>query len=116
MTEDHRLVAGRYRPLERVGTGAMGEVWLAFDERLDRQVALKRLVVPVGADPGEAARRAAREARIAARLQHPNAVTVHDMVEHDGGPVLVMEYVPTRSLAGRALPPEQARRVGAQVA
>ncbi|WP_447007699.1 serine/threonine-protein kinase [Saccharothrix isguenensis] len=116
-----RLVAGRYRLRGRVGAGAMGVVWQAVDERLGRVVALKQLVVPEGADPVEAAGRAAREGRIAARLQHPNAVTVHDVVEEDGRPVLVMEYLPARTLADEvaergALPAERVMRVGAQIA
>ncbi|MFE9746997.1 serine/threonine-protein kinase [Saccharothrix saharensis] len=115
-----RLVAGRYRVRGRVGAGAMGVVWQALDERLDRVVALKQLVVPEGADPVAAVARAAREGRIAARLQHPNAVTVHDVVEDDGKPVLVMEYLPARTLADRIargpLPAEQVMRIGAQVA
>ncbi|MFE2751633.1 serine/threonine-protein kinase [Actinosynnema sp. NPDC059335] len=114
------LVAGRYRLRARVGAGAMGVVWQAWDERLDRVVALKQLVVPDGVDPVEAIGRAAREARIAARLQHPNAVTVHDVVEEDGRPVLVMEYLPARTLADRIargpVPAAEAVAVGAQVA
>ncbi|WP_309115742.1 serine/threonine-protein kinase [Saccharothrix sp.] len=113
MTE---VVAGRYRLVERLGAGAMGVVWRAFDERLHREVAVKLLVVPPGADPGEAAARAAREARIAARLHHPNAVTVHDVVTDGDVPVLVMEYVAGRSLSGVVLPVAEAARVGAQVA
>ncbi|WP_309117711.1 serine/threonine-protein kinase [Saccharothrix sp.] len=116
MAEVGGLVVGRYRVVERIGVGGMGVVWRAFDERLGRTVALKQVVVPAGVDAGEVARRAAREGRIAARIQHPNAVTVHDVVEDDGAPVLVMEYVPAAGLSGRVLPPEQAREVGAQVA
>ncbi|QQQ73545.1 serine/threonine protein kinase [Saccharothrix sp. 6-C] len=115
-----RLVAGRYRLRGRVGAGAMGVVWQALDERLDRVVALKQLVVPEGADPVAAAGRAAREARIAARLQHPNAVTVHDVVQDEGKPVLVMEYLPARTLAELIargpLPAERVTAIGAQVA
>ncbi|MCE7000759.1 serine/threonine protein kinase [Saccharothrix sp. S26] len=115
-----RLVAGRYRLRGRVGAGAMGVVWQALDERLDRVVALKQLVVPEGSDPVAAVGRAAREARIAARLRHPNAVTVHDVVEDDGRPVLVMEYLAARTLADRIargpLPAEQVTGIGAQVA
>ncbi|GAA0231655.1 hypothetical protein GCM10010492_32850 [Saccharothrix mutabilis subsp. mutabilis] len=113
MTE---VVAGRYRLVERLGAGAMGVVWRAFDERLHREVAVKLLVVPPGADAGEAVARAAREARIAARLHHPNAVTVHDVVTDGGVPVLVMEHVAGRSLSGVVLPVADAARVGAQVA
>ncbi|MFD7653777.1 protein kinase [Actinosynnema sp. NPDC059797] len=117
MTDEGRLVAGRYRVRARLGAGAMGVVWRAFDERLGREVALKQLVVPEGVDAVEAAARAAREGRIAARLHHPNAITVHDVVEEGGRPVLVMEYLPSRSLAEvGVLGPEAAARVGAQVA
>ncbi|PSL51587.1 hypothetical protein B0I31_11917 [Saccharothrix carnea] len=115
-----RLVAGRYRLRGRVGAGAMGVVWQALDERLDRVVALKQLVVPEGSDPVAAVGRAAREARIAARLQHPNAVTVHDVVEDDGKPVLVMEYLSARTLADLIaqgpLPAERVVGIGAQIA
>ncbi|MCC8249940.1 serine/threonine-protein kinase [Saccharothrix luteola] len=115
-----RLVAGRYRLRGRVGAGAMGVVWEALDERLDRVVALKQLVVPEGSDPVAAAGRAAREGRIAARLQHPNAVTVHDVVEDDGKPVLVMEYLRARTLAELIargpLPVERVTLIGAQIA
>ncbi|MEV1118432.1 protein kinase [Actinosynnema sp. NPDC049800] len=115
-----RLVAGRYRLRGRVGAGAMGVVWQALDERLDRVVALKQLVVPEGADPVAAVGRAAREGRIAARLQHPNAVTVHDVVEDDGKPVLVMEYLRARTLAELIargpLPVERVTHIGAQIA
>lgn len=96
------LVAGRYRLQRFLGRGAMGVVWQATDERLHRPVALKQLLPQPGMDPAradEARARALREARIAARLHHPHAVTVHDVVVDGGLPVLVMEYVPSRSLA-----------------
>ena len=95
MHEDvDRLVAGRYRLEHPVGEGGMGVVWRAVDERLDRVVAVKQLRVPtaVGSRHAEQARqRVLREARIAARLQHPNAVGVHDVTDDANGPVLVME-------------------------
>ena len=102
MTERHRLVAGRYRLADRIGVGAMGIVWRATDERLHRTVAVKQLLIQPGlADEqaDEARQRAMREARIAARLQHANVVIVYDVAEDDGQPWLVMEYVPSRSLA-----------------
>lgn len=106
------LIAGRYRLVERLGSGSMGEVWRARDERLDRTVAVKRLLPGTGG--GETAM---REARITARLRHPHAVTVHDVVEHDGRACLVMAYVPGAALTGRGpLPPIEAARIGQQVA
>ncbi|HEX4702681.1 MAG TPA: serine/threonine-protein kinase [Pseudonocardiaceae bacterium] len=102
MTDQDRLIAGRYRLGEQVGVGAMGIVWRARDDRLRRTVAVKQLLLQPGLDErqaGEARLRAMREARIAARLQHPNVVIVYDVAEDDGQPWLIMEYVPSRSLA-----------------
>ncbi|KOX17261.1 hypothetical protein ADK67_38895 [Saccharothrix sp. NRRL B-16348] len=108
---------------ERVGSGAMGVVWRARDELLDREVAVKQLRWPdLTADEGEVARaRAMREARNAARLQHPDAISVFDVVVEDGRPWLVMEYLPSRSLAGLLaergrLSPDEAARIGGRVA
>jgi serine/threonine protein kinase len=118
------LVAGRYRLRSQLGGGGMGAVWLARDELLGREVAVKQVLVPVGIDDelAEANREAAmREGRIAARLSHPHAVSVYDMVLDDGQPWLVMEYLPSRSLAALlqdrgALPVQQVAQIGAQVA
>jgi hypothetical protein len=118
------LIADRYRLTEHIGTGAMGVVWQALDERLHRTVALKQLLLQPGlpkAEANEARERAMREGRIAARLQHPNAVTVYDVVEDEGQPVLIMEYVPSRSLSAvleeaGSLPPQEVARIGRQVA
>lgn len=96
------LLADRYRVERRLGSGAMGVVWLATDERLQRPVAVKQLVAQTDLDPvrsEQARQRAMREGRIAARLHHSNVVAVHDVTEHDGLPVLVMEYLASRSLA-----------------
>ena len=83
MADDGDLVAGRYRLREKAGRG---QVWRARDEQLDRDVAVKQLV------PGQAS---LREARAAAKLSHPHAVTVYDVLEHQGKPFLVMELLPT---------------------
>ncbi|XVS63862.1 serine/threonine-protein kinase [Actinosynnema sp. CA-299493] len=116
-------VGGRYALVERIGSGAMGVVWRARDELLDREVAVKQLRWPdLTADEVEVARaRAMREARNAARLQHPDAISVFDVVVEDDRPWLVMEYLPSRSLAGLLaergrLGPDEAARIGGRVA
>jgi eukaryotic-like serine/threonine-protein kinase len=96
------LVADRYRLMARVGSGAMGLVWQAYDEVLHRIVAIKQLVLPCelsDTEGDEIANLVMREARIAARLQHPQVIAVHDVVLHHGYPCLIMEYLPSRSLA-----------------
>jgi eukaryotic-like serine/threonine-protein kinase len=95
------LVAGRYRLHEPVGSGGMGRVWMARDEMLDRDVAVKEFVPPDWMTDGEKARlrdRTLREARSAARLNHPHVVRIYDVVHADDAPWIVMEYVPSRSL------------------
>ncbi|MPZ80659.1 MAG: protein kinase [Actinophytocola sp.] len=102
----------------------MGVVWKAQDERLGRTVAIKRLLVRYAlseAESEETRRRAMREARIAARLQHRNAIAMFDVAEHEGDPCLVMEFLPSRSLSAvlaerGALPPGEVAEIGAQVA
>src|SRR5947199_9344161 len=85
-------VMGRFRVLERVGSGGMGTVYRAFDERLQRQVALKEIV-------GDDARRILREAQAAARLNHPGIVTLYELGSEDGRALLVSELVEGGSLA-----------------
>ncbi|WP_317633370.1 serine/threonine-protein kinase [Streptomyces sp. SCSIO ZS0520] len=100
--EEGRLVAGRYLLLERVGSGGMGTVWRASDEVLGRHVALKKLHVPPHLSDDEREtlyERTRREARSAARITHPGVVVVHDVVDDGGLPCIVMEYVPSRTLA-----------------
>ncbi|WP_233517500.1 serine/threonine-protein kinase [Geodermatophilus marinus] len=124
MTGPGRVVAGRYRLLSRIGGGGMGAVWLARDERLGRQVAVKEVLAPPAATPAEVEQlrqRALREGRIAARLSHPHAVSVYDVALDDGAPWLVMEHLPSRSLAevlaeDGVLPAGLVAQVGAQVA
>ncbi|MFD9116268.1 serine/threonine-protein kinase [Streptomyces bottropensis] len=121
-----RIIADRYHLLNRLGSGGMGHVWLAHDRRLDCEVALKEIVFR---SPGEAERertarvaRARAEARHAAGLRaHPNVVTVHDVLEHETLPWIVMEYVPGAldlkalvDLHG-ALDPAECARIGLAV-
>ena len=87
-----QLVMERFRILERIGSGGMGTVYRAFDERLQRQVAVKELRA---VDPD----RVMREAQAAARLNHPAIVTLYELGEHDGHAVLVSELVPGETLA-----------------
>jgi serine/threonine protein kinase len=118
------VVAGRYRLVERIGGGGMGAIWLASDELLGRQVAVKQILPPPTADASVIAQqrqRALREGRIAARLSHPHAVAVYDVALEDGAPWLVMEYLPSRSLAevlhqDGVLQVDQVAQIGAQVA
>ena len=124
MAEPEALIADRYRLLHRVGSGGMGVVWEARDERLERRVALKQLYRQSGASTREAElanQRAMREARLTARLQHPHAVPVFDAVEQDGQLWLVMQFIPSMTLAavleqGGPLQPNEAARMGAEVA
>ncbi|WP_436773325.1 serine/threonine-protein kinase [Yinghuangia sp. YIM S09857] len=117
---DGRLLAGRYRLRERLGRGGMGTVWSALDEVLDRHVAVKELRVPAHVDDderGTLCARMLREARAAARIDHPNVVTIFDVVEEDGRPWIVMELVRGLSLAQEIekdgpLPPGQVAEMG----
>ena len=118
-----RLMAGRYRTTRRLGRGGMGVVWQAKDEVLGREVALKELRTFSDAAPeqvGELRTRMQREARAAARVRHPSVVAVHDIAEHEGRPVIVMELVDGPSLddvlrGDGPLEPREAARVGAEV-
>ena len=115
---DERVLAGRYRLLERIDAGGAGEVWRALDERLGRDVAVKIL----GKDADEAFReRFADEARRAASVQHPNVVTVFDEGRSDGESFMVMEYVRGKTLRDAIvergpLPAHEAARIVAQIA
>ncbi|MCX2924822.1 serine/threonine-protein kinase [Streptomyces sp. NEAU-W12] len=121
-----RVVAGRYVLLHRLGRGGTGHVWLAHDQRLTCEVVLKEIVSDDPAGPGQEREprvaRARAEVRHAAGLRdHPHVVTVHDVVEHEGLPWVVMEYVAgavnLRELVARrgALAPAECARVGLAV-
>ena len=117
-------IGGRYRLVAPIATGGMGTVWEGWDERLQRRVALKQLHPQPGLSPEDAriaGERALREARNTARLHHANAVPVYDVVDHEGQPCLVMQYLPARSLQAilaerGTLDVAQVARIGAEVA
>ncbi|MER8069601.1 serine/threonine-protein kinase [Streptomyces sp. NPDC094034] len=99
------MLAGRYRLAECIGRGGMGKVWRAHDEVLHRVVAIKELTAGryvSEADRAVLHQRTQKEARAAARISHPGVVTVHDVLEHDGRPWIVMQYVDGPSLADAA--------------
>ncbi|MET9964957.1 serine/threonine-protein kinase [Streptomyces sp. NPDC006356] len=113
-----QLVSGRYRLADAIGSGGMGRVWRAHDEVLHRAVAIKELTAALYVSESDRERLLARtraEARAAARINHSAVVTVHDVLEHDGRPWIVMELVEGHSLAdavkeqGRVEPAEAAR-------
>jgi serine/threonine protein kinase len=116
MTDTRTVIAGRYLLQEPLGQGGMGRVWLSQDTKLNREVAVKEVVAPEGfteADLRELRPRALREARAAARLNHPNVVRVYDIVVVDSSPWIVMEYIPSRSLVELGpISPAQAATVG----
>ncbi|WP_327697177.1 serine/threonine-protein kinase [Streptomyces sp. NBC_00459] len=113
-----QLLAGRYRLVDVIGSGGMGRVWRAHDELLHRAVAVKELTAALYVSDSEKAVLLARtraEARAAARINHSAVVTLHDVLDHDGRPWIVMELVEGNSLAdevkdvGRVEPREAAR-------
>ncbi|GHE13170.1 serine/threonine-protein kinase [Streptomyces alanosinicus] len=117
-----RLVDGRYRLLGKLGHGGMGTVWRAKDETVDREVAVKEPRVPDHLPEQERANafeRMRREARAAARLDHPAVVNVHDVAVVDGRPWIVMELVRGRTLGDAlregTLGAPEAARIGLQV-
>ncbi|WP_345413750.1 serine/threonine-protein kinase [Pseudonocardia xishanensis] len=97
-----RVVGDRYRLSGQLGSGAMGTVWSGYDEVLRRRVAVKELKVPRGIPEREALgmrERMLREARALGGLSHPNVITVFDVVDAEGEPLVVLELVPSRNLA-----------------
>ncbi|NKE62519.1 protein kinase, partial [Lentzea sp. PSKA42] len=118
MPEEGEVIAGRYRLVSSIGQGSMGVVWQARDEQLDRVIAVKLLNTDRRSP--DAVAQMLREGRVAGRLRHPHAISVYEVVEHDGKPCLVLEYLPSRSLAALiaergALPPGVVAAVGRQV-
>ncbi|MFG1920764.1 protein kinase [Cryptosporangium sp. NPDC048952] len=117
------VLAGRYRLVDQLGRGGMGTVWRAHDELLDRDVAVKEVLLPPGVDDetrDDLMERTKREARAAARLSHPNVVTVFDVVEVEGRPWIVMELVKARGLNQivrdeGSLVPERVAEIGVQL-
>ncbi|MET8225742.1 serine/threonine-protein kinase [Streptomyces sp. NPDC005301] len=118
-----RVIAGRYRLEARIGRGGMGVVWRATDQLLGRQVAVKelRLDESLSADEGRTQReRSLREARAVAQLRHPHIIVVHDVVEDDERPYIVMELIVGGSLADRIatagpVDAAEAARIGADL-
>src|SRR5262249_19277625 len=116
--DQHVVLQGRYELGAILGSGGMGTVHDGTDRRLERAVAVKVLRADL-AQQARARRRFETEARAAARLAHPNVVTVFDSGEDDGIPYLVMERLPGRTLGdeltGGALPVERVREAGREV-
>ena len=123
MADRQDVIAGRYRLTRPVGSGGMGTVWMARDEMLDRDVAVKEFIPPAWMSDDDRDKRRVRtlrEARTASRLNHPNVVQIYDVVHAGGLPWIVMEYVPSRSLhqvvrEDGPLTPAGAARIGLSV-
>ncbi|MFD6418740.1 serine/threonine-protein kinase [Streptomyces sp. NPDC060194] len=112
-----RVVGGRYRLRERLGRGGMGVVWRATDDLLGREVAVKELITDSSRDTPWYRERTLREARAVAQVRHPNVIVVHDVVEDEGRPHIVMELVEGPTLAERIaaagpLTPAETARIG----
>ncbi|WP_316747473.1 serine/threonine-protein kinase [Streptomyces herbicida] len=119
---DGFLVGGRYRLTERIGSGTTGTVWRARDEAGERDVAVKELRLagdPEDEDHRRGVHRLHHEARAASRVDHPAALSIHEVVVEDGLPWIVMEFVHGESLRAALerglLDPTEAARVGLAV-
>ena len=110
---------GRYEIRSQIGSGGMGEVYLAWDSELDRTIALKILPPGIASDP-ERMRRFAHEAKSASALNHPNILIVHDVGRSDSIPFMVTEHVEGDTLRARLrkgrLPLAEALDVAIQIA
>jgi len=120
---DSRLSTDRFQLIAQVGSGGMGTVWRAWDNRIAREVAVKVITLhgESAADRDRAYQRTVREAQAAARIKHPGVAAVHDVfVAGDGHPWIVMEFVTGRSLdkvihALGPVPPAVVASIGVQV-
>ncbi|MER5304557.1 serine/threonine-protein kinase [Streptomyces lasiicapitis] len=123
MTDEARVIAGRYRLLAPLGEGGMGTVWRARDDVLGREVAVKEVRAPAGLPASEVDRlyaRLEREAWAAARIPHRNVVTVYDVATEEGRPWIVMELVRGLALSDvleneGPMTPQRAAHIGAEV-
>ena len=110
---------GPYEIILKLGAGGMGEVWKARDARLERTVAVKAMPADKLGDP-DRCRRFLQEARAASALNHPNIVTIHDLLDEGGVNYIVMEYVAGRTLddliPSGGMRPQQALRIATQAA
>jgi len=110
---------GHYRLVEQISTGGMGVVYRAYDEHLEREVAVK-VLVPSSLNDAAACRRFHNEARILSKLNHPNIIAIHDFDTQDGIDFLIMEYVPGQTLSARLetgpLTQEEVLHIGKQIA
>jgi serine/threonine protein kinase len=123
LADTGRVIAGRYRLQAPIGRGAMGVVWRARDQLLDRDVAVKEVHIAetlTDAERANAYQRTLREAKTAARLNHPAVVTVYDVCEDEGRPWIVMQLVHAQSLdqvlaASGPLSPRRAAEMARQL-
>ena len=123
LADTGRVIAGRYRLQAPIGRGAMGVVWRAHDQLLDREVAVKEVQVAetlTDAERANAYQRTLREAKTAARLNHPAVVTVYDVCQDEGRPWIVMQLISAQSLdqvlaASGPLSPRRAAEMARQL-